>query len=94
MDQSGIHIGDVRQLVHKVIDDWRLDQRKGVRDRIRDFEDRFEKLEAREFADDGERRSRLQQQLDDYMTRVDGKYAMIDEAHRQMSDFVDSRAAK
>ncbi|MFL0356944.1 hypothetical protein ACI5KX_10750 [Erythrobacter sp. GH1-10] len=92
MVQSRIHIGDVGKLVQKVIDDWRFAERKAVRDRLRDFEERFEKLKSREpHPDTDSFRERLQQSFDEFASRVDAKYAMIDEAHRQMTEFVDQR---
>ena len=90
MDQSGIHIGDVGRLLRRMVDNWRLDERKGVRDRLRDFEDRYEKLESREtHAEADEFRIRLQDQFDLYKSSLDEKYAMIDEAHRQMIAYLE-----
>ncbi|MDE1466462.1 hypothetical protein [Aurantiacibacter sp. D1-12] len=94
MDQSGIHIGDVRGLLHKVLNDWHFEERKAVRDRLRDYEDRLEKLDYRaDQAGTQDMKARLQEQYDRFKSRVDARYEMFDEAHKQMTQYVDRRAA-
>ncbi|MBH5322889.1 hypothetical protein [Aurantiacibacter sediminis] len=94
MSQSGIHIGDVRKLLHRVVDDWRLIERKAVRDRLRDCEDRLEKLEYRR-AQSGtaDMKARLIEQRDRFRSRIDARNEMLDEAHRQMAEFIDNSEA-
>ena len=92
MDQSGIHIGDVRQLLHRVLDDWRADERKKARDQIRNIEDTIEKHDLRRSPDTSEKFvPDLRKMADDGRASMERKFAMIDEAHRQMVDFVNAR---
>ncbi|WP_271077582.1 hypothetical protein [Aurantiacibacter sp. MUD61] len=95
MAQSDIQIGNVRNLLHKVVDDWRYDERRAVRNRLLDYEEKLEKIEQREAR--GEEVPLKQQTLEhyeNYKSRVDAKYEMIDEAHRQMIAYVEGRAAE
>ena len=90
MDQSGIHIGDVGKILRRVVDDWRLDERSKVRRQLADFEDRLDRLDGVEGQEPTEeRREQLQTSLDQYNSRLGDKHAMIDEAHRQMVDYLE-----
>ncbi len=89
MDQSGIHIGDIGQLLHKVVDDWRLKQRKSIRHRLVDFEDHLDKLERSDWDDAEKHRAGVLEARKRYTSRLDDKHAMIDEAHRQMIAYLD-----
>lgn len=94
MKQSGIHIGDVRSLLHQVVDDWRLMERKALRDRLRDYEDRLEKLKYRKGqlgTEDME--ARLIEQRDQFSSRIDARNAIFDEAHKRMVEYIDSGEA-
>ena len=92
MDQSGNHIGNVRNLLHKVLDDWLLAERKAIRTRLSDYDDRLEKLEFGSSQQDaGKAKIRLVEQRDRFKDRIEARYAMFDEAHRQMKDYVEGR---
>lgn len=90
MDQSGIHIGDVGQIMRRMVDEWRLDERKSIRGRLNDFEDHFDRLEGRvDQSDTQDQRHRLQESHDLYKSQLDDRYAMIEKAHRQMVEYLD-----
>ena len=90
MDQSGIHIGDVGKLLRRIVDDWRLDQKKSIRDMNRNFEDRLEKIDAREPSTGSEElKTQLREQFELYKGLMDNKHEMIDEAHRQMVEHLE-----
>ena len=93
MDQPdetyGITSDNIGQILRKVVDDWRLEQRKSIRHRLVDFEDRLEKLEGSDWVDAEKHRSGIEEARDRYVSGLDAKYAMIDETHRQMVAHLD-----
>ena len=90
MDQSDIRIGDVGKLLRKVVDDWRLEQRKHLRHRRLDFDDRFDALDARtDKPGSDDMRANLQEMRELFESKLDDRHAMIDEAHRQMIEHLE-----
>lgn len=93
MEQSdknhGLNSEDIGPFLRKVVDDWRLDQRKSIRHRLVDFEDSLERMDSSELPDAEDHRLSVEEARDLYKSRLDDRYAMIEEMHRQMVKHLD-----
>ena len=88
-ENFGLNKENIGQFLRRVVDDWRLEQRKSVRHRVVEFEDRLDKTEGQELPDADELRAGVVEARDRYMSKLDDRYAMIEEAHRQMVEHLD-----
>ena len=91
MTETEIHIGDVPNLLRKVVDDWRLEERKRIRHRLIDFEDHLDKLEGSDWSGAEQSRAGVEEARERYTSSLDDRYAMIEEAHRKMVEHLEQR---
>jgi cob(I)alamin adenosyltransferase len=82
---------DTRRILHNVLRQWRADQIKAIRNRIRDIEDRIEDLTHHGIEPDSQEArmaAQLREQVAQLSERKNAKLTMIEEAYQLMLEFV------
>lgn len=82
---------DTRRLLHNVLRQWRANEIKAIRNRIRDIEDRIEDLAHHGIApgsQEARMAAQLREQAAQLSERKGAKMTMIEEAYQLMADFV------
>jgi hypothetical protein len=89
--------GQVRQLLHNVLRQWRASELRLIRNRILDIEDKIDDLKHRSGEPDSNGTKlalQLEEQAAHMAERKDAKVAMIEETYKLMVDFVERRESQ